>query len=253
MPKPATAEIGHNRPPTTEELMRQKHPAIFERLKTWLGKAKRANLEPQTLDDCTALDKLFADGRDIINDANTVREKEKAEPLKLCKEIDGVFNVGVRDEVKVINDRLNAASAARRLAITRAQQEAQAAEAERLRKEAEKRAEAAAKKEEKGQNVQADVDRNRADALHGVADSLETQATADVSKASQTRADGVTSSVKAELVCVGIDRSKVDLEALRPFLKEDHIIEAVGRYLKMGNKSLAGAAIEERAKANVRR
>lgn len=253
---PRAAKIGDNNPPTTEQLMKEKHAAIFQRLAAWQKKAKKAKLTPETLEECIALDKLFAEGRDIANDADSVRKKEKEPHLRAGQEVDDVFNKGVRDEVGVaagLAKQILQASANKKLAITRAEQAAAAAEEERLRRQADAAEEKARQKAEAGDTKNAAVLENRVEALDSAADQAGHIARQDVAVASKVSTGGLSSSVAAKMVCTGIlNRNELDMPALLPFIKEDALIAAVNAYLGMGNKTMKGAVITEQAVGRVR-
>lgn len=260
---PSTATAGHNKPPALDAILKEKHKPIFDRTKAWLRKAKLAEstgLAPQTLEDCAKLEALFAEGRDVANDADRVREKEKEPSLTEGKIIDGLFNGEVRDVVGAdtkkpgLAQRILQAAAARRLAITRQEQARQASAAETARKEADRLAEVAARQEEKGQHRTADVTAAKADGADRLADTLEAQAAAPVAEASRAAIGGGCSvSVGAKLVCTGVVRDKLDLASLRPYFKQEDLIAAVNAALKMGAfTELDGAAIIEQAVGRVR-
>jgi hypothetical protein len=251
-----TAKIGDNNPPTLEQTLREKHKAIFDRLKAWKRKAEKADLNPKTVADCNALDALFGEGRDLANDADTVRTKEKEEPLEMGRKIDGVFNVGVRDEVGVkggLAERIKQAAADRRLALTREDQRKAQEVADKLAADAQKAADAAAAQEAKGNTRMADVKNNQADVIQGQAEQQAAFAAAPESTASKARFGGVTSSVQGVRVCTSVDRDNLDLNAIRAFIKGDALVDAVNAKLKMDKDAVVtGAVIIERAKSSVR-
>jgi hypothetical protein len=256
------AVAGANNPPDLATVLKEKHQAIFDRLKAWKAKAKAADkIVPITLEDCAKLDKIFADGRDIANDADAIRKKEKQPSLDEGNVIDAVFNVGVRDEVGAGQGKeaglarsLADKAATKKLELTRAAQRKLDEEADKVAAAAERLAEKAQSQADAGRGKVADTTQRQAEALEEHAQQLAVQAAAPVQEASKTRIGGITSSVKAELVCTGVIRAELDLEALRPYFKQEHLELAVQTALKMGAfKELKGAAIIEKAKGSVRR
>lgn len=247
-----TATIGHNQPPPISELMKEKYPDIFDRARKWLNRAKRADLEPKTLEDCGRLELLVKEARDIANDANTVREKEKEEPLRVCKEIDAVFNGEIRDALGTdakkpgLAQTLLQAAARRRGAIAEAQQREAAERARRAAEEAERLRQKAESQEARGQVRQADVTEAQAEATERHAADLAAQAEADLSQASKARVGSASVSVSKKLKCTGVVRGELDLEALRPYFDQDALVKAVNNALKMkAFTELKGAAIVE--------
>lgn len=255
------AAIGGNNPPSAEEILKERHAALFGRKAAYDKQFKKLkDFTPETLDDCIKIEALFADARDLVNDADDARAKEKEPHLEAGRQVDNFFNVNFRDAIGT--DRKKGGPAVsllqrasdRRLAITREEQAREAEKAEALRKEAEKAASKAAAQEERGQFRAADVSTAQAESLEHTAQAAEVRANQDVSQASKSSAGGITSSVKVEHVVTGIIRAKLDLESLRLFIKEEALIAAVQAYLRQtGEKSFDGAHVEERAKGNVRR
>lgn len=253
MSKDTPPPIGHNNPPTLAERLKLDHADLFKRARAWTAKAKKADLKPKTEDDCAVLNKLFADGDALIKEAASVHTKEKEPFLRDGKIVDAAFNAGIRDVLKPDADEIRQAAADKLLAITRERQRLADIEADRVRERAEQLAEQAAKQESAGKVREADKTQAQAEALETEADRLEASASQGLRDASRTFVGGVSASVGAKLVCTGVDRPKLDLETLRPFLKEDALIAAVEAYLKAGNKTLTGAIIVEKAVGSVRR
>jgi len=250
------AVIGNNNPPSLTEVLKDKHAPIFDRLKKWEAKAKKADLAPQTLEACAALDKLFLDGKDIANDADSIREQEKEPYLRAGKEIDTVFNAGVRDVVGVkggLAQKIADASAAKKLAVARAAQQAEREKAEALQREADKLAAKAKADEDAGRVKQADQKLAQAEAVAAAAGAADAASQADLRTASRSVIGGIKSSVSAAMVCTGIIRKELDLEELRPFLKEADLIAAVNARLRNDTSPIKGAVLTEKAIGSVRR
>lgn len=251
---------GHNNPPSTAALLKEKHKSLFERRRAWLASASKLDLNPQTEEDCKKLEDVYAVGRDLFNDADGVRTQEKEPHLKAGREIDEFFNEEFRDKIGAdakkpgLARQILQAAADRRLAITRAAQARAAADAERARKEADRLEEQRAAQEDRGKVREADVTAAKVDGLDRHADALEAQAAAPVAEASRDRtASGRAVSVNAKLVCTGVVRGELDLEALRPYFKQDALVDAVNAALKMqAFTTLKGAAIVEQAVGRVR-
>lgn len=252
--------IGGNNPPSTAELLKEKHKPIFDKARRWLARAKAANLDPKTEADCAKLEELYAEGRDIANDADRIRAQEKEPHLQAGREVDSLFFGEVRDKVGAdrakpgLAQQILQAAADRRLEITRAQQREQAKAAEKAAEEAAKLAAKAQSQEERGRTREADVTAAQADATAQHANALATAAAAPVDQASKTRtAGGRSVAVKTKRFCTGVVRKDLDLEELRPYLDQDALVKAVQKGLDMdGFTELKGAAVVERAVGSVR-
>lgn len=254
MPEANTRAVpGHNQPPTLEQEIKERHPKIFEDHKSMerrlkLAVSKLTDAPPVTEDDCNKLTVLVADANDVINEADKIRVKEK-EPFQIgATTVDGLFNKGIRDVLGPLRDQLNRAAAKRRAEIAEAAQRAAAAEAEKLATAAAKKEEEAKAAEEAGDTRKADQKLAQADA--GFDAAARAQATAGASLGDATRTQigtgggAVRAAVSAAMVCKSVIKADLDLEALRPFLKDTDLIDAVNRLLKAGNAAPKGAVCE---------
>jgi hypothetical protein len=260
MTKTTGRGIGDNNPPTWAQQLGDRYKESVDAAKKWLNKAKKADLQPKTLDDCAKLEALFAEARDLANDMDRKREEEKEPHLKTCKEIDGFFNGTFRDALGTDTKKpglareLLQAAADRRVAITREEQQRAAAQAAELQKKADELAEKQQAQEAKGQIKQADVTGVQVEALDRQAGVLAGQAAAPVDQASRTSiGGGRTASAAVKLECTGIVRADLDLEALRAYFDHDALVKAVNNGLKMkAFEKVTGAVIVEKAVGRVR-
>lgn len=251
-------KIGDNKPPTTEELLKTKHKDIFDRRDKVLAKLKKAKREqanPQTRDDCAKLDALVVEALNVANDADTIREREKKEPLEQCKAIDGLFNGQVRDILGTdakkggLARELKQAADDRLLEISKAEKKAAQDAADAARAQADKIAAQAAAAEAAGRTKQADIKTNQVAALDKEADRHEAVALAPIQQVStNVGASGIRTSVKGVFTCTAINRAELDLEALRPYLGEDALKDAVNACLKLTKaETFKGAIVVEKA------
>lgn len=247
------AAIGGNAPPALEAILKDRYADLFKRTKTALGRLQKADLKPQTEEDCATLNKLVADAQAITKEAAETHQKEKEPFLRDGKTVDGVFNRDCRDVLKGPLQAVSDAAATRLLAITRLRQKEAAEAAEAAEREAQRKANEAAKAEAKGNTHTADLRTNQAEAAQEHADSLSAFANRDESQASKTSLGGITMSAKGKLVCTGVNKAELDWAQLSAFIKEEALIEAVNRFLALGNQTLKGAVIVERAIGSVRR
>lgn len=261
MKAPAAAAAGHNNPPPLGDQLREKYASLWDRFKKWERRAKIAkDIKPQTLEDCTKLKALFREGADLENDIESARKKEKDEYLRLGQTVDTTFKAGLSDQIGattqkpgLARDLLQAAADFELAEAEKAQAAAKAA-ADKARATADALAEKAAQQDAAGKGKLAQVTENRADAAIQEAEHLETVAAAPVQNLTRSTVGGLSSSVKAKLVCEGVVRGELDLEALRPYLKQEHLVEAVNKALGLeAFTTLKGASIVKKAVGSVRR
>lgn len=259
----AAAELlRHNNPPadllvgeTLREKLRDENADLLRRRDELLEAAQRV---PQIDTDDTAgkvtdfVKQLTA----LAKTAETRRTDTKEPYLEGGRNIDGFF--------KAITDPLTKAkdTVQRQLTVYLREKEAaarrQREEQERLAREAAERARIEA--EEKARAI--------ADAA-GLDEAIEAEkaaeiAAADLAKAEQaaeakaaelsrTRGEyGSMSSLRTEWVFDAIDRSTIDLEALRPYLPADGLEKAVRAFIRAGGRELRGTTIYEKTAAVVR-
>lgn len=244
--------IGGNTPDLKEEL-RERHQQLF----TDATDLKERLLDlPATCDteaDLAKFSKVVVDGRNILQRAKNTHESEKAPFLRGGKDVDAVFNAGLRDELQPLIQKIKEAGDRFLQAEARRKREAAEAEAQRLAKEAADKADAAAALEEQGQN-------RRADAALAGAEQLERQSLKEEIKAGASTLDlsrthlggGITASVSEKLKCTSFDRSAVDFAEIGPFLSDDAIEKAIAAAIRAGRKTIKGAVIELVASGNYR-
>ena len=121
------------------------------------------------------------------------------------------------------------------LAKTKAAREKLAAEAEALRLKA-----------------QETDDIDEAVQISTQAQKTENLAVGKASKISKVQSVSSSASVRSRWVGEIEDKSKLDLEALRPFLSDDALQKALNAYVAFGNRAMTGARIYEDFKAIVR-
>lgn len=248
-----------NNPPSLAEILKDKHKPIFDKGASWLRRAKNANLTPATEAEAAKLEELFGEARDIANDADRIREKEKEPHLVAGREIDTLFNGEIRDKLGTdpkkggLARQMLEAAGAYRLRVQREEAARAAKEAEKAAKEAERLAQQAQAQEERGNVKQADQTAARADAAAEEASRLQAQAAADPNEVRARTSSGRSVGLNVKLVCTGVVRAELDVATILPYLDQDALVKAVQRGLDMkAFTSLKGAAIEERAASRVR-
>lgn len=252
----AVAGPGHNMPPevTLADRLQEAHAAVIANLDTL---AELANGAPKDIaDDRQAADvaDLAARAGDLRKKLDAIRKKEKDPFLTAEREVDGFF----RDPIARA-DRIDKALMQRVTAYTRAKAEKERFEREETARKAREAEEAARRQAEEAmsagrtEDAMADIE----DAQDAARQAAEVAA-APVSASEATRIHtdgGMTVTPKTEWAFEIVDPAKVDLEALRPFIKPDAIEAAVRAFVRInkGTRQIAGVRIFEDMKATRRR
>lgn len=259
----ALAELlRHNNPPpdllvgkTLHEKLQDEHGELIHRRDDLLAAAARV----PTIDTDDTAGKVsdFIKQLTALAKAAEAKRTDAKEPyLEGGRNIDGFF--------KAITDPVGKAkqSVERRLTDYLRDKEARARrereEQERIaRQEAERaRAEAEAKVKAltSDNDLIAAIDAEKV-AQTASADLVKAEQAADVTPAelSRTRGEyGSVSSLRTQWVFDEIDRTTIDLEALRPYLPTDALEKAVRAFIKAGGRELRGTTILETTSAVVR-
>lgn len=252
----------HNNPPAdllTGDALREKllaeHAALLERRDELLAAAER--VPPITDDDVAGkvsdyIKQLTA----LTKTAETHRTSTKEPYLEGGRNVDGFFKTitdpvaktkdAVQKKLTVYLREKEELARQARLAEERAAREA----AERARREAEDKARAAADAAALDAAIEAEKQAEMA-----AADLAKAAAAAEVKAAelSRTRGEyGSMASLRTQWVFDEIDRTTIDLEALRPYLPTESLNTAVRAFIKAGGRELRGTRIYETTVAAVR-
>lgn len=249
------ATIGHNRPPepTLKERLAE---AYADRVAAAAAIAERATAQPKEIDSDETLKivgDIAADAQKLWKNLDTARANEKAPFLQAGREVDGYF--------ATVLERLERIKGAMLLRAT-LYNRAKADKERRARDEAARKAreEEEAKRREAEQAAAAgrtdDAMADLEDAQRAAAQAAEAQAAVAAPAADLTRVrtdSGTTISTRTEWTFEIVDFSKIELNALRPYIKRDAIEAALRQYVKMGNRELAGVRIYQDEKAQIGR
>ena len=246
------AIAGHNAPPPLDVILKDRYEPLAKQKKAWLKKAQAANLTPKTEEDIQALEKLFADGDTIVKDAEKARVVEKEIPLEATKTIDKFFNGGFRDEIGKLAGPIKTAALTRRAEMAEAEKKKAAEEAKKLADKAEEDARKAQAAAAAGNHKMAEVHAARADAKMNDAAAAQATANTDVRELSRSSVGGVSSTAGFKTVCTAVNKSEIDLEALRLVLKEQDLIDAVNKLIGMGMPAPKGAITERQVTGGIR-
>lgn len=247
--------IGHNSPPLSE-LLREETAALVKRKDDLLAACERvpaAITDEVTSGRVADLIKLMIKCRQQAKKDHTTRKEPFLENGRL---VDGAYKA-ITDpldrakllvENKLTQYQRHVAEDARREREAEARRQAE--EAARQRREAE----AAAAKLETEADLDAAISAEEL-ARQAAADAALAQRATTVKAAELSRSRGefgATSSLTTFWDFRDLDRTAIDLEALRPYLSLDAIEKAVRLYVKSGARKLGGCTIFENTQSRVR-
>ena len=241
-----TATIGDNKPPSPIDELRNRleddYGAVLARRDELLASVERM---PDTVND-DAMAGKFGDQIKLISScikkADSHRKAEKEPHLEGGRAVDGWF--------KAITEPLEKAKGLAQAPLAAYERQKAAAERRRLEDEAKRQREEA---ERAAQDAKTDDDLDTAVATEETAQDAEVKANASNADLSRTRGDyGSVSSLRTTWKHDGLDRDRLNLEALRPHLTEDAIHQAIRSFIKAGGRNLAGVRIYEHSDVVVR-
>lgn len=247
--------IGHNLPPLPE-ILKEETEALAKRRDELHGAVGRV---PETIPDEATSGRVSDLIKLIIKCQQQAKADHKArkEPfLTAGRQVDAAYSAITepldRDK-KLLDDRQTLYQRQKAEAERRARE----AEARRLAEEAERQrraAEAAAAALETEDDLEAAIAaEERAQQLAADTAQHERAAAAPVAELSRTRGEyGSVSSLTTFWDFRDIDRSTIDIEALRPYLPLDAIEKAVRQFIKSGGRKLAGCEIYENTRSRTR-
>mgnify|MGYP000695831413 CR=1 FL=1 len=237
--------LGHNMPPLAETLPID-HQSLIDEARDLLAAFERAPKEINDGDTAAKMTDFIKRMNRFVTRVDGTRKEVKQPFLDGGREVDAFFN-GISDRLSPPIKSAKQVLGAYNAELQR--QERERAERERLAREAE--AEAARKEAEAAMNdpgidtAEAQEEMARAEAMKKEAEKVREETV-------RTKGAIAGSSTKIVLTVQSIDPTKVDLEALRPFLKEADLIKAANAYIRAGHAELNGAVIVEEHKTVVR-
>ncbi len=245
------AVIGGNSPPIAETLADQ-YKDLIAKIEPI---AERANALPKKIQSDQDLEKVapvIVDANELSRKLEATRKVEKEPYLSAGREVDAFFNPLVDRLDRIADTFENLSTTYQREKIARERREREA-EAARLR-EAEEKKRAEAEKAKRPDTVER---------KHDEADELSLQAAQAEEKAAAANKDlgrmqtatGVKVGVRTSWDFRITDYEAIPLEKLRPYLKREHVEQAIRSYVKIqkGSTSLAGVEAFEDVSTNFRR
>lgn len=229
----ARAEIGHNAPPSLSEILAEKYVPLAKSVEAI---AERANSAPRKISsdaDLSVIGKLVVDARDVFKQAEKARETEKEPYLTGGKEVDAFFSI-FKERLKRIGDVFNAIADDHARAVAAEARRKAEEEARIARAEAERQAEIARRAEEANRPKTADKHDARAAEAEHRAEQAEAVASAPAADLVRNRLDtSVLSTARTEWAFEITDYSAIPLDVLRPYLKREHVEQALRAFVKI--------------------
>lgn len=252
MPEGTQAKPGHNQPPPDAdpllERLQKDHADLLARRDALLSGIGRAPTE--IVDEETA--GKMADFVDLqlsafIKQVDTVHDTEKAPYLAGTRTVDGFWHT-LKDQVEAGIKTLNQRRKKYADDKAAAERKRREAEADRLRQEAaaaQRAAEQAAETVTTETDLSSAIDAEAAAQTATVAAEKATQAAAaKPAELGRTRgAYGGRTTLRTEWTFADLDRAKIDLEALRPYLPEDALQKAVRAWIAANKGALKAKTI----------
>lgn len=248
------ATIGHNNPPPLREILAERFAPLSREIEQLAERANEAPKEIANEEQYGAVGDIAVEARKLTKSIDEKRKAEKEPYLQGGRDVDAFFGI-LLDRVKRIADTLQARAdtyARQKAAEERRKREE---EARRQQAEEQRQREIAAKEAERNRPTAAAKHEDKAEAAaERVA---EAQAAASVKAAELTRtrsATGTVASARTTWDFEITDINAVPLDTLRPFIKREHIEQAIRSFVRINKDSaqLAGVKIFESTKANFR-
>lgn len=248
------AVVGGNNPPTIAEILAERHAKLFALVEPL---AKRANALPKDIttdEDNLKLGEVVIDARAAAKLLEGARVAEKEPYLTGGREVDAAFKASLDRLAKMADGLTQRASA---YAHQKKMEERRRAEeeAKRLREEEEKQRRLADLEYDLGNDDVASEHAGKAEGLSQRADTAATTATASAADLTRARSDNGTVATASDKWDFRVaDWSKVDLEALRPFIPVEVLEKALRRHVQIhkGSKPITGVEFVEGTRAQFR-
>lgn len=249
-----TAGLGHNRPPepTLPERLADTHADALKRLDALAARATAAPKEIVTEADLATVSDIAADANVEWKAFDAERVKEKKPYLDGTRDVDAFF----RDPLARAN-RIETALTDRVRAFKRAKKKREDDAREALEKEQRDIAAAAAKAAEEaaaaGRVEDAMADVQFASDAAAKADEIAAKPAAEPEPFRTASGTSINSNMKWTFEIT--DLAKLDLEALRPFIKPDALEAAIRAFVRInkGGRQIAGVHIFEDDDTKIRR
>ncbi|WP_299074763.1 hypothetical protein [uncultured Paraglaciecola sp.] len=248
--------IGHNRPPTDAELLKDKlasdNAAAIKRADELIEEASNLPDKVETDEQAKAATDTIKSLMAARKSIETIRVNEKEPYLTLGRVVDGFFKESTN---RLDQAKENAKAPLDSYIKIQAEKERQRRieEAAKQRREAEEAAKIAAALEKTNQQEESSRMRDQATIAEMGAERLDRFSQASPADLSKTRTgSGALASLRTVWVGEVIDQKELDLGLLRHHLSPDALQKAVNSFVKAGGRELKGAKIYEKSETIVR-
>lgn len=251
------ATIGHNNPPSDQELLVEKlqeaNAKALKRAEALIAAAERVPAKIETKEDAekiTDLEKQIAVCAKALEDG---RVRDKAPYLAATTAIDGFFRP-YKTGLDTAKARVKTIQTAFLVAEEKKERDRRAELASQEREAADAKLAEAAKLDNAGDKVQAQAVLQKAVSHDHDAAFFADAAQDTGAKVAQTVGEttGARSSLRYVKTGEIIDRETLDLNRLRPYLSNDVLQKALNMFVRAGGTELKGAKIWDKPEATTR-
>ncbi len=257
--KKEVSNIGHNKPPgdVLTERLTSDHHDLLKRAADLLAAVDRVPDVIETDESAGKVADFIKQLQACIKNAEATRVEEKEPYLEGSRRVDAFFKVQVGEPIAkakaMVNQRLTVYQrkvAAEEKARREEEERLAREEANRLRREAEEKAAALREEHDLQSAITAEEEAKVAEAAAAKAEKIAAEKPADMSRSRGQF--GSVASLKTVWSFTDLDRSNLDLEALRSHLPLSGLQQAVRSYVKAGGRELNGVKIFEDTVSTVR-
>lgn len=247
------APVGHNKPPTFEEELREANRDVFLRVEALKASAQKLPAVVNSEADNALIGGFIVDARAVTGAVERAHKAAAAPYKEKAAACDVMFLTrGLTGEVKRMVDVVQALANDYAARKERERRRQLAEEAERLRREEDARAYEAAALKDAGSHTAAEVVESQSEHMGKAADRLEAKAEGKVADVLRTRAEGVTASGRKKWDFEIVDESQIDLNVLRDAIYGHELRQIIQRFVDGGGRECPGLRVYERVIATFR-
>lgn len=246
------SNVGHNSGSIPiSEILASDYEELAEKIAAALDEARALPADVENDEHVEAVTRVVKRVRTLATYAEDRRKAEKEPHLQAGRDVDAFFKVFNEklEKTKQILERRVTAYLAKKAAEERARREE---EERKAREEMERKMREAQEAESAKRSLDAEVALDSAAQAEQKADEYARAATAAVQDLARTKTEAGTAGLKKEWTFQIDDLSKVDLNALRQFIPQSAIEQALRAAIRVGVRQVGGVTIFETEKATFR-
>jgi len=246
------AVLGGNNPPPLSEILQEKYEGLSGSVADLALSAEAAPREIKTDGDLDRTAVVVKDAKQMLKRIDGFRVAEKEPFLQSGRDVDSFFKL-LSERVNRIADVLSRrADDYNRKKLAEARRRAEE-EARKAREEAEAARKKAAELEAAGRAAQAAKQADKAEAAIDAAFAAEAKGNQSAADLTRVRGEsGVLASTCTEWKGEIVNIDELDVKALAPFIKREHLQSALNAFVRTGRRELKGARIFEDVKSSFR-